>query len=80
MCKVNQLFSDKELKALGKKGRDALEEHALSHVRNSPEIHKIISEHPKVRRLMKTKPHEKFRKAMREKLRATYEQLKERSP
>jgi hypothetical protein len=72
MCKINTLFSAKELKSLGAKGRAALRKHAVHHVRNSPEIHKIISEDSKVRRMMKTKPHQKFRSAMRKKLRATF--------
>jgi hypothetical protein len=77
MCKIGTLFSAKELKALGSKKRDALQKHALHHVRNSPEIHKIISQHPKVRTMMKTKPHQKFRSAMRKKLRVTFNKLKD---
>jgi hypothetical protein len=80
MCKIDHLFSAEELKALGPKERDKLKKRALHHVRNSPEIHKIISEHSKVRTIMKKKPHPKFRKAMRKKLRSTFNQLKNQSP
>jgi hypothetical protein len=37
-------------------------------VRNSPELHKIISAHPRVRKIVRTKPNGKFRAAMRKKL------------
>jgi hypothetical protein len=77
MCKINTLFSAKELKALGAKERKALQKHALHHARNSPEIHKIISEGTKVRKTLRTKPHAKFRTAMRAKLRTAYDDLKD---
>jgi len=80
MCKINTLFSAKELKALGPKELDKLQKRALHHVRKSPEIHKIIGEHRKVRTIMKKKPHPKFRNAMRKKLRSTFNQLKNQSP
>ena len=68
MCKINTILSKKELNALKPKQRRALQKQAIRQVRNSPEIHKIISAHPKVRAIIKTKPNGKFRAAMRKKL------------
>jgi len=76
MCKINTVFSKKELRALSPKKRRALQKQAIHHVRNSPEIHKIISEHPKVRTIVRTKPDGKFRTAMRGKLRTAFKKLK----
>jgi hypothetical protein len=80
MADINHLFSAKQLKALGPKQRAALKKHAVHHVRTSPEIHKIISSHPEVRKIMTTKPHAKFRTAMRAKLHTTYNRLKTKRP
>jgi predicted ATPase len=77
MCKINTVFSAKELRALGPKERRALEKQAVHHVRTSPEIQKIISKHPKVRTIVRTKPDGRFRAAMRKKLRATFNKLKD---
>jgi hypothetical protein len=68
MCKINTVLSKKELGALKPKQRRALQKKAIHHVRNSPEIHKIISAHPRVRKIVRTKPNAKFRAAMRKKL------------
>ena len=68
MAKINTILSKKELRALKPSQRRALEKQAVRHVRNSPEIHKIISAHPKVRAIIKAKPNGKFRAAMRKKL------------
>jgi hypothetical protein len=76
MARLIHLFTAAELKAIGPKGRAALQREATKHVRTAPEIHKVISSHPKVRQLMKTKPHAKFRKSMRTKLNATFNKLK----
>jgi len=68
MCKINTILSKKELSALTPKQKSALQKRAIRHVRSSPELHKIISGHPRVRRIIKTKPNAKFRAAMRKKL------------
>jgi hypothetical protein len=68
MCKINTVLSKKELRALKLSQRKALEKEAVRHVRNSPEIQKIISTHPKVRAIIRTKPNGKLRAAMRKKL------------
>ncbi len=76
MAKISHLFTAAELKAIGSKGRTALQREATQHVRTAPEIHKIISSHAPVRKIMRTKPHAKFRKSMRTKLNATFNRLK----
>jgi hypothetical protein len=68
MCKINTILSKKELSALKPKQKTALQKQAVRHVRTSPELHKIISVHPKVRTIIRTKPNGKFRAAMRKKL------------
>jgi hypothetical protein len=68
MCKINTILSKKELSALTPKQKSALQRRAVGHVRNSPELHKIISAHSRVRRIIRTKPNGKFRAAMRKKL------------
>jgi hypothetical protein len=68
MCKINTILSKKELGALKPKQKRALQKQAVRHVRTSPELHKIISVHPKVRTIIQTKPNGKFRAAMRKKL------------
>ena len=76
MCKINTVFSKRELRALKPKQRKALEKQAVRHVRNSPEIQKIISSHPKVRSIIRTKPDRKLRVAMRKKLRGTFNKMR----
>ncbi len=76
MCKINTLYSPQELKSLGPKKKKELQKHAERHVRNSAEIHKIIGENAKVKRIMRTEPHSKFRTAMRKKLLTTFNKLK----
>ena len=68
MCKINTILSKKELSALTPKQKSALQKRAVSHVRSSPELHKIISGHERVRKIIRTKPNGKFRAAMRKKL------------
>ena len=68
MCKINTVLSKRELRALTPKQRAALQKQAIHHVRNSRELHKIISAHPRVRTIIRTKPNGKFRAAMRKKL------------
>lgn len=68
MCKINTVLSKNELRALKPRQRMALQKQAIRHVRSSPAIHKIISAHPKVRAIIRTKPNAKFRAAMRKKL------------
>ena len=76
MCKIDLIFSKKELKALRKRQRDALEKDAIRHVRTSPEIQKIILGDPRVRKMIKAKPPKKFRQMMRGDLRATLQRFK----
>jgi hypothetical protein len=68
MCKINTILSKKELGALTPKQQRALQNRAVRHVRTSPELHKIISGHARVRKIIRTKPNGKFRAAMRKKL------------
>jgi hypothetical protein len=55
MGKKLGVFSDKEVKGLDAKQRAALKKEALRHVRNSPEIHKLVAAHPKARKILKAK-------------------------
>jgi hypothetical protein len=68
MCKINTILSKKELGALTPKQQRALQKQAIRHVRSSPELHKIISGHPRVRKIIRMKPNGKFRAEMRKKL------------
>jgi len=64
-------YSEKELKGLSKRQRAALKKEALRHLRTSPEIHKIINTQPRY-----LTEHPKIRRALRTKLRRTYNRLK----
>ena len=64
-------YSEKELKGLSKRQRAALKKEALRHLQTSPEIHKIISAQPGY-----LTEHPKVRRALRTKLRRTYNRLK----
>lgn len=64
-------YSEKELKGLSKRQRAALKKEALRHLQTAPEIHKIIGAQPK-----HLTEHPKIRKALRAKLRRTYNRLK----
>jgi hypothetical protein len=55
MAKIDLVFSKKELKALDRKKRAALQKHAVRLVRTSPEIRDIIKKDPKVRRKLRAK-------------------------
>jgi hypothetical protein len=55
MAKIDLIFSDKELKELDRKQREALKKHAVRLVRTSPEIRDIIKKDPKIRRKLKAK-------------------------
>ena len=76
MCKIDVVFSKKELKALRKRQRDALEKDAIRQVRNSPAIQKIILGDPRVRKMIKAKPPKKLVALLRGGLRAKFKQLK----
>jgi hypothetical protein len=66
MSIIGQLYSKKELAALDKKARDTLQKHAKRYAR-TPAIKKIVKAgNPNVRRALKPK------------LRATYNRLKRR--
>jgi hypothetical protein len=64
-------YSEKELKGLSKRQRAALKKEALRYLRTSPEIHKIINAQPGY-----LTEHPKIRRALRTKLRRTYNRLK----
>jgi hypothetical protein len=68
MCKINTILSKKELGSLTPKQKRALQKQAVRHVQTSSELHKIISGHSRVRKIIQTKPNGKFRAAMRKKL------------
>jgi hypothetical protein len=55
MAKIDLVFSDKELKALDRKQREALQKHAIRLVRTSAEIRDIIKKDPKVRKKLRAK-------------------------
>jgi len=55
MAKIDLIFSNKELKELDRKQREALKKHAVRLVRTSPEIREIIKKDPKIRRKLKAK-------------------------
>ena len=55
MAKIDLIFSNKELKELDRKQREALKKHAVRLVRTSPEIREIIKKDPRIRRKLKTK-------------------------
>ena len=55
MAKIDLVFSDKELKALDRKQRAALQKHAVRLVRTSPEIRDMIKKDPKIRRKLRAK-------------------------
>jgi hypothetical protein len=54
MADLGQLYTAKELKALGPKKRAALHKRAVQLVRSHPEIRKIVKKHPKIRKTLKT--------------------------
>jgi hypothetical protein len=64
-------YSEKELKRLNKRQRAALKKEALRLLRTAAEIRKIIAAQPK-----HLTDHPKIRKALRAKLRRTYNRLK----
>jgi hypothetical protein len=55
MAKIDLVFSDKELKELDRKQREALKKHAIRLVRTSAEIRDIIKKDPKVRKKLRAK-------------------------
>jgi hypothetical protein len=55
MAKIDLVFSDKELKALDRKQREALKKQAIRLVRTSPAIRAIIKKDPKVRKKLRAK-------------------------
>lgn len=72
MCKIDFIFSKKELKALGKGKRDKLQKHAKRQVLNSPEIHKILLGNPRIRKMIKENPPKKLLAVLRGDLRKKF--------
>jgi hypothetical protein len=67
MCKIDLLFSKKDLKALGKKGRDKLQKHVARQVLTSPAIHKILLGNKRIRNMIKENPPKKLLPVLRKK-------------
>jgi len=65
MCKIDLLFSKKDLKALGKKGRDKLQKRVTRQVLNSRAIHKILLRNKRIQKLIKENPPSKLVKVLR---------------
>ena len=66
------VFSEREVKALGRRGRATLKKEAQKHLR-SRSIRKLINPDP-VGQIIQ--PHPQIRKKLRAKLRSTYKRLK----
>jgi len=62
MCKINLIFSKKELKGVRKAHRDGLQRDAIRQIRKSPQLKKIIS------KIIRENPPKELRAALRKKL------------
>ena len=68
----SECYSEREVKALGRKGRATLKKEAQKHLR-SRSIRKLINPDP-VGQIIR--PHRQIRKKLRAKLRSTFKRLK----
>jgi len=66
------VYSEREVKALGRTGRATLKKEAQKHLRSRP-MRKLINQDP-VGQVIQ--PHPQIRKKLRTKLRSTYKRLK----